>query len=374
MKILQLCAVDFTLYHFLVPLIEALRSRRHQVIAACADGPLAARVREKGIQVEAIPFSRSLFSPFQHWRAYRELHTLMRREQFDMIHVHTPVAALIGRLAAHRAEVPTIVYTAHGFYFHDRMPAWKRRLFIGLEWLGGRTTDILLTQAEEDAETARRHGLCRGGVIAAIGNGVDPARFAPDDGAVRHRIRAALLTPENRCVIIMVGRLVAEKGYPELFAAMRDLDAELWVVGERLVSDHAQDIGEAIARVRADPRLAGRVRFLGLRNDVPDLLKAADIFTLPSHREGMPRSIIEAMMSALPVVATDIRGSREEVLDGDTGILVPVADPAALARALKRLIADPPLRKAMGEAGLVRARALYDEAKVIARQISILNL
>jgi glycosyltransferase involved in cell wall biosynthesis len=107
---------------------------------------------------------------------------------------------------------------------------------------------------------------------------------------------------------------------------------------------------------------------------VPALLGAADIFTLPSHREGMPRSIIEAMMTGLPVVATDIRGSREEVVPEETGALVPVNDAAALARALNRLVADPPLRARWGAAGRARALALYDEAKVVARQLDLLGL
>jgi len=107
---------------------------------------------------------------------------------------------------------------------------------------------------------------------------------------------------------------------------------------------------------------------------VPDILRAADIFTLPSHREGMPRSIIEAMMCALPVVATDIRGSREEVVDGETGLLVPVNDPAALALALDRLARDPALRRRMGAAGRARALALYDERRVIERQLIRLGL
>jgi glycosyltransferase involved in cell wall biosynthesis len=116
------------------------------------------------------------------------------------------------------------------------------------------------------------------------------------------------------------------------------------------------------------------VRFLGYRGDVPDLLRAADIFVLPSHREGMPRSIIEAMLCGLPVVATDIRGAREEVVDGRTGLLVPVARPEALAAALGRLAGDPGLRARFGKAGLERARELYVEEKVIERQILALGL
>jgi glycosyltransferase involved in cell wall biosynthesis len=172
----------------------------------------------------------------------------------------------------------------------------------------------------------------------------------------------------------MIGRLVAEKGYPELFAAMRDVDAQLWVIGERLKSDHAQSIDALIDSVQQDPVLGKRIQFLGYRGDVPALLRAADIFALPSHREGMPRSIIEAMLSGLPVVATDIRGSREEVVDGRTGSLVPLGDVPALARALQRLVADAELRKSHGRASRERAAALFDERKIVQRQIALLKL
>lgn len=163
-------------------------------------------------------------------------------------------------------------------------------------------------------------------------------------------------------------------GLPELFRAMAEVDAELWVVGERLVSDHASTVDDAIAEVERNATLKRRIRFLGYRRDVPALLRAADIFTLPSHREGMPRSIIEAMMTGLPVVATDIRGSREEIVPEGTGTLVPVNDAAALAAALNRLVVDAALRAHWGAVGRARALALYDEAKVVARQLDLLGL
>jgi glycosyltransferase involved in cell wall biosynthesis len=374
MKICQLCAVDFSLYHFLLPLMRAMAAAGHEVVGVSADGPLLAEVRKAGIRVETAPVARS-YNLAAHLRAYRALVALFRRERFDIVHVHTPVASLIGRLAAWRAGVPRIVYTAHGFYFHERMAGPKRFAFMALEWLAGRVTDVLFTQAEEDAATARRCGLIRGDLIQAIGNGVDPRIFHPvEDAAERRRIRAANGTPDGAVVILMIGRLVAEKGYPELFHAMSKVNAELWVVGERLASDHASAIDGAVAGVERDAVLARRIRFLGYRRDVPALLRAADIFTLPSHREGMPRSIIEAMMSGLPVVATDIRGSREEVVPGETGALVPVNDAGALAAALNLLVADADLRTRWGAAGRARALMLYDESKVVARQLDLLGL
>ena len=266
MKICQLCAVDFTLHRFLEPLMLAERDAGHEVVGVCADGPLLARVRDTGLRVETAPFSRD-FNLARHARAYRRLVALFRAECFDMVHVHTPVAGLIGRLAAWRAGVPRIVYTAHGFYFHERMAWPKRALFIALEWLAGRVTDVLFTQAEEDAETARRHNLCPDGVIEAIGNGVDVTRFAPatDGGAGRRALRESLDTPDAAVVVVCVGRLVAEKGYAELFEAIRDVDAHLWVVGERLASEHARSIDDAIAQAQADPSLALRLRLLGVR-------------------------------------------------------------------------------------------------------------
>lgn len=373
MRILQLCAVDFTLYHFLLPLMRGLRDAGHEVVGACAHGKLTAKIEAEGFRVIDVPIRRSA-SPLALWRSYRAIKQMLDAEKFDMVHVHTPVAALAGRVAAWQANVPRIVYTAHGFYFHEHMPWPKRAAHIGLEWLGGRTTDLLLTQAEEDAATARRLRLARG-PIHAIGNGSDPARFRPalPEETTRAEIRASLDTPPDRPVILMVGRLVAEKGYPELIEAMRDVDAELWIVGERLASDHAGGIDAAVAAAESDAVLKSRIRLLGYRSDVPELLRAADIFTLPSHREGMPRSIIEAMLAGLPVVATDIRGSREEVIDGQTGLLVPLRDAKALAAALQRLAGDPALRTKLGAAGLARARDLYDEAKIVERQIALLE-
>ena len=155
---------------------------------------------------------------------------------------------------------------------------------------------------------------------------------------------------------------------------MRDVDADLWVIGERLESDHAKGIEDALSLARTDEQLRERVHFLGYRKDIPDLLRGADIFVSASHREGLPRSIIEAMMCALPVVATNIRGSREEVVHGETGLLVEVKQPNELARALNQLANNPAARMKLGSAGRARALDLYDESKVIARQIKTLGL
>ncbi|MGO9444879.1 MAG: glycosyltransferase, partial [Thiobacillaceae bacterium] len=150
LKVCQLCAVDFTLRNFLLPLIDEMTRNGWQVTAACADGPYIATLRQQGYQIETLPIARSMH-PIKALRALLAMVRLFRRERFHVVHVHTPVAALLGRVAARLAGIPLVVYTAHGFYFHDGMPHWKLKLFVMLERFAGRFTDLLFSQSAEDA-------------------------------------------------------------------------------------------------------------------------------------------------------------------------------------------------------------------------------
>ncbi len=366
MKVLEVTNVDFSLRHFLLPLMRGIRARGHEVVGVCADGALLAIPRGEGFRIEALPLARSL-SPRAQFRAFRALVRLIRAEQPDLVHAHMPISGFLARLAARVAGVPCVAYTCHGFLFNQPGPWPRRAAAFAMEWIGGRLTDIAMTVSTEEAADARRLFISRRAV--GIGNGRDPARFRPD-AAARARIRAELGVADDRVVVIAVSRLVRHKGYPELLAAMRDVDAELWIVGERLPSDHGADLEPVFAACG----LGARLRRLGYREDIPALLAAADIFTLPSHFEGLPMSVIEAMLTGLPVVATDIGGPREQVVAEHTGLLVPPRQSAPLAAALRRLAADPALRAQYGAAGLARALELYDEARVVARTLDLLGL
>jgi glycosyltransferase involved in cell wall biosynthesis len=376
MKVCQLCAVDFTLKHFLLPLVDGMRGRGWQVSAVCSEGPLVSGMRAAGYEISTVPIARSM-NPLPALRSVAALVRLFRRERFDVLHVHTPVAALIGRVAARISGIPLVVYTAHGFYFHDQMPRWKRSLFVALERFGGRFTDILFSQSSEDAEDAVKEGIVSRERVLAIGNGVDVARFDPARVGAGDTARRALGVPRDAFVIGMIGRQVREKGVAEFLGAavavaQRHPDAWFLLVGERLASDHADGIEVEFAAARV--ALGVRLVAPGLRSDVPELLAAMDLFCLPSWREGMPRTIIEAMMMGKPVLATDIRGAREEVVPGQTGLLVPTRAPAALATAMERFLADPEWGRRLGVAGRERALLLYDEDKVVARQLERIAL
>jgi glycosyltransferase involved in cell wall biosynthesis len=375
LKVCQLCAVDFTLQHFLLPLIDGMTEAGWDVTAVCSDGPAIPELRQRGYRIRTVPITRSL-NPLSHIRPVLALVRLFRQERFDVIHVHTPVAALIGRMAARLSGRSLVVYTAHGFYFHDEMPRWRRRVFVLLEKFGGRLTDLLFTQSAEDAQAAIDEGIMAPRATITIGNGVDAKRFDPARVEDGRSLRLNLGVPAGGFLVGMVGRLVREKGVAEFLeaavkvAASND-NAYFVLVGERLPSDHAGGVEEDIRRAQAV--LGMRLVLTGSRRDIPELLAAMDVFCLPSYREGMPRTVIEAMMMAKPAIATDIRGCREEVVAGQTGWLVPTRDAAALASAIRRCLEDPERARVMGVAGRIRALDLYAEDRIVAKQIGCIR-
>ncbi len=366
MRIIEVTNVDFSLRHFLLPLMRGIRDRGHDVLGVSADGPLLNDVRAEGLKVQPLPLARSL-SPIAQAKAFHALYTLFRAEKPDLVHAHMPISGFLARAAARSAGVPKIAYTCHGFLFNQPGPWARRATSLAMETAGGMLTDVFLTVSQEEAADAKRLRIARNPI--AVGNGRDATQFAPDPIA-RARIRAELGVPQDRVVITAVSRLVRHKGYPELLAAMAKIPADLWVVGERLASDH----GEDLAPYFANAGLGERLRMLGYRSDVAAILAASDIFALPSHFEGLPMSVIEAMLCALPVVATDIRGPREQVVPGETGLLVPPATVTPLADALSALAADQTLRTRLGAAGRRRALAHFEEGAVVAATLDALGL
>src|ERR1700761_8285715 len=325
MKNIEITTLDFSLGHFLLPLMRAMRERGHEVIGGCAEGPLLDDVRAEGFRVIALPLVRRI-SPLAHIRAFRALVAILRTEKPDIVHAHMPISGFLARLAARAAGVPKVAYPCHGFLFnYESSPAIRRILSFIMEWTAARVTDVFLTVSEAEAADARRLWIARH--AEPVRNGRGSNRFRPDPDA-RTRIRQDLRVAPARVVVIAISRLVWHKGYPELAEAMRHLpEAELWVVGQRLETDRGANM-EDLLRAAG---LGDRFRLLGYREDTATLLAAADIFTLPSRFEGLPMSVIEAMLAGLPVVATNVRGPDEQVVDGETGLKVPPGDASALA-------------------------------------------
>jgi lipopolysaccharide/colanic/teichoic acid biosynthesis glycosyltransferase/glycosyltransferase involved in cell wall biosynthesis len=369
-KILQVTAVDITVKSFLLPLIDRLISEGHQVHIACSKGKYTGSLQAQGYIVHTVDTKRTL-NMVSHLKTLWCLYRLIKKEQFDIVHVHTPVAAALGRVAAWAAGVPVIIYTVHGFYFHENMPAWKRQLIIFVEKCLGLITNMVLAVSKEDAVTAVRENIYPEDKVTYIGNGVNIKRFANIE---RNGVRAKFGLNDRNKVIGFVGRIVEEKGVIELIAAMQPVvkaipHAKLLFVGDVLDSDRDKKTKDVIKNLLTKNGIASNIIFTGFIEDIPRVLKSIDLFVLPSYREGMPVSVIEAMASGIPVIATNIRGCREEVVPGLTGLLVPVKDPAALAIAIISLLADPELCQQMGAEGRRRACELYDERIILDKQI-----
>ena len=375
-KLLELASTDFTFKMLLGGLLPALKGSGYDLTLACADGPYLPEFRKAGYRVKILRVSPNL-NIFRHLVSLVQMYQFFKREKFDVIHTHTPVASFIGRLAAKMARTPLVINTVHGFYFHENMHPIPRRIIIGLERLAGRFTDLTFSVSEEDVQSAVRERICPADRIIAIGNGVDLQEFDPAlSEQARKRIREEFGLPPRAEVVGMVGRIVKEKGFVEFVHSMpRVLEARpqtrFLMVGDALPSDY-DSVKEQVVALVTSLRLTDNVVFTGIRLDMPEVLSAMDVLVLPSYREGMPLVVLEAMAMAKPVVATRIRGCREVVVDGETGLLVPPRDVTALADAIVRLLSDKELARRMGVAGRKRVEQRFDRNKIIKNQLDAL--
>jgi glycosyltransferase involved in cell wall biosynthesis len=360
--------VDLSLRYLLLGQLGAIRERGYGVTGISSPGPDVPVLEAHGLSHEAVSMTRR-FTPLQDLRSLLRLYRVMRRHRFTIVHAHTPKPGLLAQVAARLAGVPVVVNTLHGFYFHDRTPPSARRFYVALERIAARCSDVILSQNEEDIETAIRERIARPDQIRHLGNGIDlfrfdPARLAPE---ARRRTRTALGIAADAPVVGFVGRLVGEKGIHELFGAARTICDRLPAARILLVGPHDPEKPDHVTRDAASRLgLADACVFTGFRQDMPELYRAMDVFVLPSHREGFPRAPMEASAMKLPCVVTDVRGCRQVVTHGLNGFLVPVGDAPALAEAVLAVFADPDLARRLGEEGRHRALVEFDERRVFA--------
>ncbi len=299
---------------------------------------------------------RDLVATFRLWR-------LFCREQPTIVHAHTPKAGLLGMLAAFLAGVPVRIYHVHGLRFAT-LKGWKRQLVIRCERVAcSLATQVLCVSpsARDEAIASRMvradriKVLLRGSI-----NGMDAAgRFYPDRLTASERIatRQRLGLPEQATVIGFVGRLVKDKGIEDLARAWSVVRQQREDVHLLLVGDYEpQDPVDPSTRqtLDRDPRVCR----LDYDPDTPRLFQAMDLLCLPTYREGLPYVLLEASAMRLPIVATEVTGCVDAVVNGQTGILVAAGQPLELAAAIDRYLADPSLAKRHGDAG--RRRVLSD--------------
>jgi glycosyltransferase involved in cell wall biosynthesis/ribosomal protein S18 acetylase RimI-like enzyme len=362
-KVAHLTTIDLSLRYLVLPQLLAVVDLDGEAIGISADGPYVDELESLGIRHISLPGATRSVNPLADLRAALALWTIVRRERPDVLHTHTPKPGLYGRVVGRLAGVPAVLNTIHGLYATPDDPVVKRTLVYALEAFAARFSDRELVQSAEDFELVTRGRITRPNRTILLGNGVDLDRFEPSRAAVsRNAIREELGVHDGQIVVGMVGRLVAEKGYGELFEAAATLDDRFVVV---VIGPHEPDKADAIATEEVAAAQRDGVRFLGMRGDVDALYGAMDVFVLPSHREGFPRAAMEAAASGLPLIASNIRGCREVVEDHGNGLLVPVRDAEALAAAITWMGDQPDERRRMAAAGRQKAERGFDERTIV---------
>lgn len=316
------------------------------------------------LPVIRVPAMRRSIHPVRDAVALAQLVGIIRDGEYDLVHTHTSKAGILGRVAAALCGTRAIVHSSHGTILEGYFGPAVTRIFAFLEAAGAALSDRIVCLTAREIDQYLSADIGRRDQFAYIFNGIDVDAFASRAGD-RNALRGEFGFCGDHVVCLTVGRLVPVKGQADLLeafaAAHRENDAlRLLVVGD----------GELMAQLGA---LADRLgiasvtRFTGWREDVPELMDAADMFVLTSHNEGLGLVLVEAMAKGLPVVATAVGGVPEVVDDGVTGHLVPARDAGAIATAVLDLAASPDRRRALGAQGRERARETFSIEQTVAR-------
>ena len=350
---------------FHVPTIKALKAQGWTVDVAASgeeDVPYCDH------QIRGV-WKRSPFT-LDTLRGVRQLKRLLKEEHYDIVYCHTPVGALVARLAAMsaRRRGTKVVYFAHGFHFFTGAPIVNWLLFFPIEWLLAHVTDLLITLNDEDEERARRLFPKHLPVVRVNGVGVDFSRLEVEDAAeARKRLRSEWGIPQDALVLIYVAELIRNKNQKMLFEALQKIkethpDTYLVLVGP----DHAEGFYQRLAQQMG---VAGSVVFTLWRSDIGACLRAADIAVASSLREGLGLNIVEAMYCGLPVIATKNRGHATIIRDGNNGFLVNIGDSKAMALRVIEIADDPQLRERLAHQDVSR----YSAEAVSAQLCDILS-
>lgn len=309
-----------------------------------------------------IPFERTPWKP-QNYQSYKMLKTIIDEGKFDIIHCHTPVGAMIARLAAlsARKKGTKVIYTAHGFHFFKGAPLINWLLFYPAEWFLAPMTDVLITINREDYARARRK-LHTKRIEYVPGVGINTRKFRelPLD---RQEKRRSLGFGEEDFLILTVAEMTPNKNHITTLKALSLLkDQEEFPHIHYLICGRGE-MWESLENSARELGISDHVHFLGYRSDAPELYRSCDMLSFMSFREGLSVALMEAMSSGMPIVCTRIRGNTDLVEDGVSGIFCENT-PEALAEKILMLYRDPEYRNALGAAASEKAK-LYDDETVL---------
>lgn len=365
-KLLFLVTEDWYFCSHRLPLARAAKAAGYEVVVATRVGAHAEAILAEGFKLVPIGLRRSSQNPWREIKAILEIAGIYRRERPDLVHHVALKPVLYGSIAARLTRVPAVVNALAGLGFVFASESLKARLLrpwvVGaLRLLLDARGRVLIVQNPDDRRMLVEGGVVKPARVRLIrGSGVDIRRFAP--------------TPEpvGTPLVVLPSRLLWDKGVGEFVAAARLLkaqgaEARFVLVGAGDPENPATIPDGTLEAWRAE----GVVEWWGRREDMSAVLESSSIACLPSYREGLPKVLLEAAACGRPLVATDVPGCREIVIDGSNGLLVPVRDAPALADAIGRLLADPGLRVAMGRRGRELVEAQFSEERVVMQTLAV---
>ncbi|SFF42701.1 Glycosyltransferase involved in cell wall bisynthesis [Fontimonas thermophila] len=371
MKIALFANTDWYLYNFRRSLALAIRDAGYEPLLLSPPGPYAARLQALGLRWQPVPMDRRSLNPLRELALLWWLRGLLRRERVDLVHGFTIKCAVYGAISARWAGVPARVGAVAGMGYVFTSEDFKARLLRPvvrrlIRWaLGGEGARLIL-QNPDDVTLFRQAGLVDADKIRLIyGSGVDAQRFTPGPEAGNRPAGQALR-------VLLVARLLWDKGIAEYVEAARMLRRRGLALHFLLAGtpDEGNPAAIPVATVQ-QWQDEGVIDWLGHVEDMPALYASADIMVLPSYREGLPKTLIEAAACGLPIVTTDAPGCREVVTHEQEGLLVPVRDAQALTEAIARLSSDAALRARLGAAARKKVLERFDERIVIEQTLKV---
>jgi glycosyltransferase involved in cell wall biosynthesis len=364
--LVHVATVPESLYYFLDGQARYMRERGMEVHGIASPGEMLERfANTNGASVHKVEMKRSI-SPLSDLRAVLSLYRIFRRIRPDIVHGHTPKGGLLAMISARVAGVPLRIYQIHGLP-HVTATGLKRLILLLCEWISCQlATQVLCVSNSIRARAVADH-VCSGNHSRVIGmgsiNGIDTVHKFNPDRTCKADARRELGVPDHAIVIGFVGRIVRDKGINELLAAWDTLREQfpnimLLIAGPQEGKDPVSDLLKA--KVACD----SRINYLGPVLSPLRCYAAMDVLALPSYREGLGLVTLEAAAMGLPVVATNVSGCIDSVLDGVTGTLVPPKDSGALAEALTRYIQDSELRRSHGRLGRHWVSSAFKQADI----------
>lgn len=330
--------------NFIVPSIEVLQDLGYEVHTCANYSNFNDDKSKYNVTMHQIDFERNPFN-FKNIKAYKQLMKLMKEEKFDLVHCNTPIGGLLGRICARKNNVKTVIYTAHGFHFYKGAPLINSILYKNVEKFLARYTDVLITMNEEDFEAIKKFKLKNGGQVYKVhGVGIDSKNFVIEDFN-KNIYRKKLNLNKDDILLISAGDLINRKNYDIAIKAIAKCEKKsikYFICGE---GPKEEELKQLISNLN----LKEQVYLLGYRNDIKELMNSADIFLFTTLQEGLPRSMMEAMSTGLPCIASNIRGNVDLIENEKGGFLNNPNSPEDFAKSISTLVNNKDLRRKMGE-------------------------